>query len=179
MWAFSDESERSGLVLFGVVLVSPGEVASARRSLRGLLLPGQRQVHMAKESARRKRAVLDAMARAQDLSAVVVRYRRPLGCDRPTARHLLLQAATGLVVGPGVTAWALDDQDPAQVARDRASIAHALAGVDHRLHPSYDHRPARSEPLIWAADIVCWAVGVGGDWQGRLGSLVTVRDIAP
>jgi hypothetical protein len=179
VWAFSDESERPGLMLFGVVLVSPGDLAGARRSLRALLLPGQRQVHMAKESGRRRRALLDATAGLDGLSAVVLRYRRPPGCDRLAARHLLLQAATGLVVGSGVTSWALDDQDPAQVARDRASIAHALAGVDRRLHPSYDHRPARSEPLIWAADTICWAVGAGGEWQARLGGLVTLSDIAP
>jgi hypothetical protein len=109
----------------------------------------------------------------------MVRYRRPAGLGRLAARHLLLQAATGLVVGSGATAWALDNQDPAQVVRDRVSIAHALEGVDRRLHPSYDHRPASSEPVLWAADAICWAVGAGGDWQRRLGGVVTVRDIGP
>ena len=59
--------------------------------------------------------MLDTVARAQGLSATVLRYRRPAGLGRLTARHLLLQAATGLVVGSGATAWALDNQDPAQV----------------------------------------------------------------
>jgi len=179
VWAFSDESERAGVMLLGVVLVSPGEMAGARRSVRALLLPGQRQVHTAKESPRRRRAVLDTVARVPGLSAIVLRYRRPPGYGRLAARHLLLQAATGLVVGSGATAWALDDQDPAQVQRDRVSIAHALAGVDHQLHPVYDHRPARSEPILWAADAICWAVGAGGDWPRRLGDVVTVRDIGP
>jgi hypothetical protein len=179
VWAFSDESERAGVMLLGVVLVSPGEVADARRSLRALLLPGQRQVHTAKESPRRRRAVLDTVSRVQGLSAIVLRYRRPAGLGRVAARHLLLQAATGLVVGSGATAWALDNQDPAQVVRDRASIAHALEGVDRRLHPTYDHRLASSEPMLWAADAICWAFGAGGDWQRLLGDVVTVRDIAP
>jgi len=179
VWAFSDESERAAVMLLGVVLVSPGEVASARRSLRALLLPGQRQVHTAKESPRRKRTVIDTVARVEGLSAVVARYRRPAGLGRLAARHLLLQATTGLVVGSGATTWALDNQDPAQVVRGRASIAHALGGVDRRLHPAYDHRPASSEPMLWAADAICWAVGAGGDWQRRLGGIVIVRDIAP
>lgn len=130
MWAFSDESERANVMVFAVVLVEPGAVDDARGALTALLLAGQRQVHTAKESARRRRALLDTVARVEDLSAVVLRYRRPQGVDRVAGRHLLIQAATGLVVGSGAANWILDDQDPAQRARDRASIAHALGGVD-------------------------------------------------
>ena len=178
MWAFSDESERSGLMLFGVVLVGTGDLAAARAQMAGLLLPGQRRVHTTDESDRRRKAVLDTVARTKGVSAVVLRYRRA-GTDRPLARHLLLQAATGLVVGSGVTSWALDHQVPAQALRDRASIAHALGGVERHLHPAYDHRPSWSEPLLWAADAVCWAVGAGREWQRRLGSTVVVRDLRP
>jgi hypothetical protein len=73
----------------------------------------------------------------------------------------------------------LDDQEPAQRLRDRAAIAHALAGVDRHLHPVYDHHSGYSEPLLWAADAVCWATGAGGAWQQRLRGLIVVRDIRP
>lgn len=178
MWAFSDESERAGVMLFGVVLMSPGDLAAARAQMAGLLLPGQRRVHTTDESARRRKVVLDSVARTKGISAVVLRYRRA-GTGRPAARHLLLQAATGLVVGSGVTNWALDYQVPVQALKDRASIAHALGGVERHLHPAYDHRPSWSEPMLWAADATCWAVGAGGDWQRRLGGTVTVRDLRP
>lgn len=178
MWAFSDESERAGVMLLSVVTIAPGDVEAARRALRGLLLPGQRRVHTAKESATRRRAVVDTVARIERLSAVVITYRRHEGDGRTRGRHLLLQAATGLAVGSGVVSWTLDDQDPAQRERDRASIAHALSGVDHHLQPTYDHRPNHAEPLLWAADAICWAVGAGGDWRHRL-SAVSVREIAP
>ncbi len=82
MWAFSDESERAGVMLLDVVLVSPGEVAGARRSLRALLLPGQRQVHTAKESPRRRRAVLDPPA------------GRPVGYGHGTLYYLAPSAGT-------------------------------------------------------------------------------------
>ena len=117
-------------------------------SLRQLLLPGQRRFHTAKESPRRRRTLIDAVSRVDGLSATVLRYRRPAGTIRVAGRHLLLQAATGLIVGSGVSSWVLDDQDEAQLSRDRAAIAHALAGVDRQLHPVYDHRPANSEPLL-------------------------------
>jgi hypothetical protein len=73
----------------------------------------------------------------------------------------------------------LEYQIAAQASKDRASSAHALIGVDAHLHPAYDHRPAWSEPLLWAADAACWAVGAGGDWQRRLGGMLTVRDLRP
>jgi hypothetical protein len=179
VWAFSDESERAATMLVAVVVLDPGDVDDARTVMRSLLLPGERQVHTAKESARRRRQVLDTVAQIDGISAVVLRYRRPSGVDRITARHLLLQAATGAVTGSGVASWVLDDQDPAQRLRDRTAIAHALAGVDRRLHPVYDHHPSRHEPLLWAADAICWAVGAGGDWPRRINTITAVRDIRP
>lgn len=81
--------------------------------------------------------------------------------------------------GSGVTSWVLDDQDEAQRLRDRAAIAQALAGVDRHLHPVYDHHSAPGEPLLWAADAVCWAVGAGSEWQARIARVLTVRDLRP
>jgi hypothetical protein len=118
VWAFSDESERANVMLVGVVLVPTAAVDAARVGLRGLLLPGQRRVHTAKESSRRRRALLDTVSGIQGLSGVVLRHRRSQGVTRARCRHLLLQATTGLVVGSGVTAWTLDDQDPATRVRD-------------------------------------------------------------
>lgn len=179
MWAFSDESERAGTMLVAVVLVPTTAVDDARAALHSLLLAGERRLHTAKESPRRRRVLLDTVARIEDLSAVVLRHRRGQGDSRIGGRRLLLQAAAGLVVGSGATAWTLDDCDPVQRARDRASIAGALAGVDHRLHPVYDHRSAHAEPLLWAADAICWAAGAGRDWQRRIAGVAAVRDIRP
>jgi hypothetical protein len=179
VWAFSDESERSGVMLLSVVVLDPGDVDAARRTFRALLLPGQRRVHTSDESARRRRVILDTVARVEGLSATILRYRRSLGVGRISGRRLLLQAASGLVLGSGVTSWVLDDQDEAQRLRDRAAIAHALAGVDRHLHPVYDHHAAPAEPLLWAADAVCWAVGAGSEWQARIAGVLTVRDIRP
>ncbi len=179
MWAFSDESERSGTMLVSVVLIRPAHIPAARARLSGLLLPGQRSLHTSDESARRRRLILDAVGSTAGLSAAVWRYRRPPRVDRPAGRHLLLQVATAYIVGSGVTSWALDDQDPRQVGRDRGCIAHVLRGFDRQLHPTYDHRPRHSEPLLWAADAVCWATGAGSEWQQRLVGISTVREIAP
>ena len=166
-------------MLYAVVLVPTGAVDAARQSLRGLLLPGERSLHTAKESPRRRKQILDVVARSQGLSAVTIRYPRRQGVDRVAGRRLLLQAATGLVVASGVNYWTLDDQHPVQRDRDRSAITHALGGVDRVLRPTFDHRPSRDEPLLWAADAVCWAVGAGGVWRQQIKPILTVRTIAP
>jgi len=176
MWAFSDESERADTMYFGVLLVPASRVPPARRALRGLLLPGQRRVHTAKESPRRRRELLDVVA-ALDVQAVVLHVRRPLGLHRVTARQMLVERACEEVSRSSVVSWQLDDQEPVQAARDR----HDIDGHLHRTGESfvYDHRPSASEPLLWAIDAVLWAVGTGGEWRRRVSGIVDVRRIEP
>jgi len=178
VWAFSDESERAGTMLVAVVVVAPRDVDAARASLRGLLLAGQRRVHTAKESPRRRRALLDTIARTDGMTATVLHLRRPPGIDRVAGRRSLLAAAAGLVVEAGATAWTLDDTHPAQRNRDRDTIGHALQRLDAR-RVVYDHRRSHTEPLLWAADAICWAAGAGGDWRRRIDSILSVVDIGP
>ncbi len=178
MWAFSDEGERAAVMLVAVVVVSPAEIGNARTSLRDLLLPGQRRVHTAKEPPRRRKAALDVVARIDGLSATVLRYRRPAGVDHVTGRRILLEVSTSLIVQQGVTAWTLDDMPPSERARDRNIIGQALARSAAR-HVTFDHRRSHIEPLLWAADAVCWAVGAGVDWRRRVEAILTVTDVGP
>jgi len=175
MWAFSDESERADRMLVGLVLIPTVSAPEVRAGLRGLLLAGQRRIHTAKESPRRRRALLDALARVERLTGVVLTYRRPVGIDRVAGRHRLLMAAAELVVDQGVTAWTLDDVHPAQRVRDRASIEAALRRLRCDPEPVYDHRRSHTEPLLWAADALCWAVGAGGDWRRRVAAIIEMR----
>jgi hypothetical protein len=174
VWAFSDESERGSLMLFGLLLVPAGAVHDARRELRELLLPGQRRVHTSDESARRRRQLLDVV-RGLDAGAVVFTIRRPAVTSRAAARSRLLATAAVEVVGRHIVTWILDDQHPAQAARDRQDLEGALRGVP--TPPIYDHRPSASEPLLWAADAIVWAVGAGKDWRRRIENMVSVHRI--
>jgi hypothetical protein len=171
VWAFSDESERAGVMLLSVVTIGPGDVDDARRALRALLLPGQRRVHTADESDRRRRALLGTVAAIEGISAVVWRYRRPAGTGRVAARRHLLTGAARALIEADVAAWVLDDVHPAQRLRDREAIARV---VGHRL--VYDHRRNHTEPLLWAADAIVWAVGAGGHWRAEVAAIVKVRD---
>ena len=58
---FVDESKRMGYLLVGAV-VAPGDLDLIRKMLRGLVLPGQRRLHMKDESEPRKRSIAAAIA---------------------------------------------------------------------------------------------------------------------
>jgi hypothetical protein len=179
VWAFSDESERADRLILAVVIASPGATRRIRTEMRRLLLPGQRRIHTSDESARRRRLLLDTIGQLDDLHATALCLRRPLGVGRVRGRRLVLQVATQLIVTEGVVAWTLDDQDPAQLARDRATIAGALARLRAGTTLSYDHRPNDSDPMLWVADAVCWGVGAGGHWRRRIDAVVRVQEIRP
>jgi hypothetical protein len=179
MWAFSDESERANTLIISVVIGSPVAIRTARGELHDLLLPGQRRIHTSDESARRRRLVLDTIGRLDAIDAAALCLRRPAGVSRVEARRLLLDAATQLVSARHVVAWTLDDQDAAQLARDRATIAGALRKSATEVPLTYDHRPSSTDPALWIADAVCWAVGAGRDWRRRIDPVLTVEQIRP
>jgi hypothetical protein len=179
VWAFSDESERAAVTLMAVVMVDPAGIGDARAVMRGLLLAGQRRVHTSDESHRRRHLILDTVAGIEGLNAVVLRLRRTLGVDRVAARQATLEAAVTVVVKAKASSWTLDDMHPAERARDRNIIGHALRRADPAVPVVFDHRRSHSEPLLWAADALCWAVGIGGDWRRRVEPVVTVVDIGP
>jgi hypothetical protein len=179
MWAFSDESERANRMILAVVSARPSDVHAARATMRGLLLPGQRRIHMSDESPRRRRVILDAVADLDGLAATVFTLRRPMGHTRAQGRALLLGAATRHLVDSQVTSWILDNQHPAERDRDRAAIAAVLRTCTPKQPLTYDHRRAHSEPMLWTADSVCWAFGAGGHWRQRIAHVINLRNIDP
>ncbi len=171
-WAFSDESERADRVLFGLTLVPAGVVKDARRTLRGLLLPGQRRLHMSKESPRRRREIL-AVLTDIEMSTMILELRRPPGTSRVDARSRLLVAGAEIVAALGVSIWVFDSQDDMQLHRDRQ----VLGGLG--VTAVYDHRANHEEPLLWVVDSLLWAYGAGGDWRRRADPMIDVRRIVP
>jgi hypothetical protein len=51
----------------------------------------------------------------------------------------------------------------------------AAAGAIGRVR--YEVVPAGADELLWAADLVSWAYGVGGTTRGLIAGLVTVHDL--
>jgi hypothetical protein len=62
MHVFVDET-KDGAYLVAAAVVMPADLTAARRTIAGLLKPGQRRVHFTKESPARRRQIIDAMCR--------------------------------------------------------------------------------------------------------------------
>jgi hypothetical protein len=62
MHVFVDET-KDGAYLVASAVVMPADLTAARRTIAGLLKPGQRRVHFTKESPARRRQIIDAMCR--------------------------------------------------------------------------------------------------------------------
>jgi len=171
--AFVDESIRSGYLLSAAV-VATGDLAVARGKLRELCKPGQRRLHMKDESDSRRREILSALA---GLEISVHLYRAPTaGRSAREARDRCFHALVPALVELGVDRLVIESCG--QDHRDVQVIHQALAPSQAWDDLDYLHLAPAAEPLLWAADVVAWAFGKGGDWRRRVDDLVgSVTDL--
>ncbi len=163
--AFVDESFRDGLYLLAATLVPAGDVRKLRTQMRGMLLPGQRELHLKGEKGPRRRQLLDQVVATG--AQVSVYTALCTGRDQENARALCLhRLVTDLAAARGQRL--ILDSRPGRDNLDARTIRAALAKThpDDRL--SWEHLDSISDPLIWISDAVCWAYGAGGDWRRRI-----------
>ena len=66
---FADETKQRGYQLIVVTVEAPEQVEDLRKVMRGLVLKGQRRVHMKKEDDSRRRAIAAAICGSGSCSA--------------------------------------------------------------------------------------------------------------
>lgn len=168
---FIDESVRRGYFM-SAALIAPRDLAIARRRMRGLLLPGQRSLHMKDERDSRRREILSAI---EEVPATLALFERGLAAGHAAARSACLRAAMEWSIGLGTARVVLDRSD-STVRTDRRTIAQALR--EHggaRGAVEYDHLARHEEPLLWIPDAVAWSWGRTGEFHARAASRLTVR----
>ena len=171
---YVDESVRSGRYVLGAVLVDASSAGALRRSVRKLLLPGQRKLHFNNEGNRRRRELLDALVRLDvEAFAFSCRYSAEVTSEAARARCLAamvreLQGWRGACQLFIASRAELDQLDGVTIRRARLP--------EPRL--SFQHQRPDHDPLLWLPDGVAWAVGAGGDWRRRVGPLVTIVEVS-
>lgn len=170
---FVDESKRMGYLLVGAV-VAPGDLDLIRKMLRGLVLPGQRRLHMKDESEPRKRSIAAAIA-VSGARATIYDAGRRYRTERER-RSACLRALVADAAQRGDAILVLE-QDDTLIASDRKLIYRATrdaACADLR----YEHRRAAVEQLLALPDAIAWCWAKGGDWRRRIEPVVTaVREV--
>jgi hypothetical protein len=171
---FVDETKQRGYLLVAGVVV-PGGLDPVRRVLRGLVLPGQRRLHMKDENDQRRRSIATAIA----VSGVTVtiygagrRYRnereRRAACQGSLITDAARRGDAMLVLEQDDTLLGWDNQRLIEFTRE--------AGCRDTLR--YEHRRAASELLLAVPDAVAWCWAKGGDWRRRVEPIVTdVREV--
>ena len=64
------------------------------------------------------------------------------------------------------------EQDDSLVRSDQTVLYAAVRQAEVSGRLTYEHLPARSEPLLWVADAAAWCWARGGPWRTRLDPIV-------
>lgn len=163
---YVDEAKSRGLLLTAAAL-PPGQLAEARRTLGGLLMPGQRRPHFHRESDRQRKKILDGIVALAPILTIYDAGGRP----RQRQREACLQSLMADLAAAGTRMLVLE-RDEEMLKLD----ARVLDDQKRRLdcpQLRYEHLRAREELLLAIPDAIAWCWQRGGGWKTRVRELVT------
>lgn len=171
---FVDETKDRAYLLVASVHVD-SDLNDLRAVVRGLVMKGQRRLHMKKESESRKRAIADALCNT-GLSCTIYdagrRYRAELdaraACLRALVNDVRSEVSTVIVL----------EQDDSLLASDRRLLYDLTRTAPGGSLLRYEHARASTEQLLGIPDAIAWCWAKGGHWRRRIEPLVTtVRQV--
>ncbi|MFC6091386.1 hypothetical protein [Saccharothrix lopnurensis] len=168
MQAFVDESRRGDTYLLAAAVVELPNLSRLRTRVRGLLLPGQREVHFRRENTARRKFVL---ARLAEFGARVDIYRTDCRANEERARQKCLIRLVDDLLDVEGRRLVLDTRDERN-KHDLLTIRTALGKRARDSHLLYEHADSAWEPLLWIADMVVGCYGLGGDWARRTAPMI-------
>lgn len=166
---FVDESMRAGYLLVAAVVV-PQDISTMRRGIKDLIEPGQRRLHMVKESPPRRRLILKRLTDL-GLSATIyeagANHKTNIARRRACLEQLVIDAIAG-----GEARLCLETADGVD-QRDQQQLVELVRHLGCRDALTYEHAHASQELLLAAPDAIGWAWTKGGEWKQRAHPLVT------
>lgn len=170
---FLDESVRDSYLICAV-LVRPSDLDRVRRLLRQLRLGGQRRLHFERERDARRRMILTRLIAAPLRASI---FTCEAG-DQVTARLACLRRVV-IELGEQTRRLVIESSESLE-ARDRQAIYNAMRTTQLIGAFDYEHLRSFEEPMLWAADAICWAHGAGGDWRKRVEAVIdNVYEVRP
>jgi|CXWK01.1.fsa_nt_gi hypothetical protein len=172
--AFADESIRGENYLLAVTTVPAAQSSNIRKAIKELLLPGQRRIHFAEESDKRRRQILSGFAEIEGTTTTIYWTTSQ---DQRAARQSLIVVAVPDLRDHDAKRFILDSRD-GQDAQDRATIGKAV-GTRPEPEFTYSHQRSAIEPLLWIPDALAWAWGRGGNWRRLVEDLGLISRVQP
>jgi len=160
--AWADESHalhvgRSGVYLFGAVILPIEAVDDARLSAQRLLRASENKAHWRKRAGKRRDEMMSAFA-AIPASTVVLARMALLGEREERQRRKCLELLLPILVGCGVRHLTLESRGQKPDKLDIDLLAYMRA--QQRISGSaltIDHVPGPADSLLWMADGLCGA----------------------
>lgn len=172
--AFVDESLRPGRYLLACVVVPFAQAGELRRSVNGLLMSGERRLHLQRESKRRRRQILEDIA-GLDLDATVYVANHRDGRSAEVARTDCLEQIVVDLQAAGTDTQLFIERREGADHRDRSTIIARRARTPLL---NFEHLDPHADPLLWLPDCLAWAVGARGDWAKRVANAVRVAEVS-
>jgi hypothetical protein len=163
---YIDETKQRGYLLVDSLHMAT-DVDRLRRAMRGLVLPGQTRIHMAKEGNSRRREIADIICNS-GVSSTIYDAGRRYGSDQLAARAACLRAVVSDTTLGEQTLLVLE-QDDSLIRWDRRFLYRTVRATGRSDTVRYEHRRAKSEPALTIPG--CWARG--GLWRQRIRPVVT------
>ncbi len=169
---FADETKEKGFVVTTGAL-SARDLATARRTMRGLIMPRQRRIHFTKESDARRKEVLDAI---DQLGPEITIYDAST-LPRRRQREACLSAIVADLADAGAQLLVLETDDSV-LERDKRLLYQRVRELGCADRLQYHHLRAHQEPLLMIPDAVSWCWHRGGHWRVRIEAMnPTVRRV--
>lgn len=173
-YLYLDESKANDYIIAAAV-VAPESRSELRRLMNSLRMPGQSRVHMVSEEARRRKAILSALA-ASDVQVEIFQASGRRAGTR-TNRAACLKA---IVTRASAFAHAkiVLELDESLRSQDRQDLVEFTGSASARGRIEYHHEKGRHEPLLWIPDAIAWAWARGGEWRRTVTEVVVdVHDV--
>ncbi|MEH1056039.1 hypothetical protein V6U89_12595 [Micromonospora sp. CPCC 206171] len=163
-----DETKERGLLVAAAVVL-PADLTAARRTIRELILPGQRRIHFHKERDDRRRQIIDALA---TLSAHAVIFDAKDHRNARAAREACLVELVEYAAKISAARLVLERDDSTFRADQRLLFEQVRqSGMAGALR--YDQLRAHEECLLAIPDALAWCWAKGGRWRNSVRHMVS------
>jgi hypothetical protein len=164
---FVDETKEHGYLVTAAAVLT-GDLAAARRVIRGLIMPRQRRIHFTKESDARRKQILDALG---ELALEVTIYdgsAHPRRRQREACLHSMVADLAAIDARLLVI-----ERDESVEELDRKLLYRRVRELGCADTLVYRHQRTHEEPLLVIPDAIAWCWYRGGHWRTRISPMVT------
>lgn len=165
---YIDESKARNY-LMATAVVMPSEYKPIRQTVRALLLPGQRRIHMKHERESRRRLILSRLVET-GITATI--YDAGGGPDSQILRRMACIEAIVADMSDLNNTHLVFEQDDTLMQRDRECLIECVRATKSSTL-TYEHLKPSQEVLLGIPDAIVWAWAKGGDWRRRVEPIIT------